>query len=165
MRSHLRFCPRKSLKVDFLFQNSRVDWWYEYHLSSFSNLYRFNQSIFENFHPCGISKNPGIEPSYGWSMNCRGTGKIDALRIGSRPFLFLHNSIWKLLLPGQKSIFRHFHPLLLGFISWMATFFEKVIEYIYLLNPDRRVKNLGGPSYVQVQKFYISSPGINPGEL
>ena len=62
--SHLRFCPRNSLKVNFLFLNSRVDRSFWYHFSSFLILHRFSQSVFENFHSCGISKNPGIEPTY-----------------------------------------------------------------------------------------------------
>ena len=53
---HLRACPRKSLKVDFLFQNSRVDRSYVYHISSFLILYRFGQSVFVIVHPCGFSK-------------------------------------------------------------------------------------------------------------
>ena len=54
--SHLRFFPRISLKVDFLFQNSRVDRSYWYHFSSFLILYRFSQSVFEICHPFGVSK-------------------------------------------------------------------------------------------------------------
>ena len=54
--SHLRICPRKCLKTVFLIPNSRVDRLYWYHFSSFLILYRFSQSVSENFHPCGISK-------------------------------------------------------------------------------------------------------------
>ena len=60
--SHLRVSSRKSFKVVFLFQNSRVDGSKVYHFSSFLILYRFRQSVFENFHLCGFSKNTGIEP-------------------------------------------------------------------------------------------------------
>ena len=59
--SHLRFYPRKSLKVDFLFLNSRVDRSYWYHFSSFWIFYRC-QDLKTSIH-VEFRKKPGIEPT------------------------------------------------------------------------------------------------------
>ena len=64
------FVPRE-LKVDFPFQNSRLDRSYWYNSSSFLILDRFSQSVFGNFHPCEISKNPGIESKHICSSNSK----------------------------------------------------------------------------------------------
>ena len=75
--SHLRFCPRKSLKFDYTFQNSGVNRSYWYHFSSFWILYRFSLYFLKTLIDVEFRKNPGIEPSHTKMTNSHSMIKFD----------------------------------------------------------------------------------------